>query len=230
MKLSRLRPHLTAGRLLIAAAIILPLSAIIVAILVLVSYHRYGELIVTDDEQLKSTNVAIVFGAGLINQNSTPSDMLADRLATAARLYRTGKVKTILVSGDNRFEHYSEPDVMRRTLIEAYGIPEPAIHTDYAGRRTYDTCARAHELWGVRRAILVTQDYHLPRAIMTCQTLGIESQGVSGSLREYRFMQRYITREVLAFMKAYIDVYVWPPKYLGGTVEADIDGAAIDRS
>ncbi|MFH1047450.1 MAG: ElyC/SanA/YdcF family protein [Patescibacteria group bacterium] len=230
MRLSKLRFHLTVGRLLITAAILLPLSAIIIAVLVLVSYHRYGELIATNDEQLEPTNVAIVFGAGLINQNSTPSDMLADRLTTAARLFHAGKVKSILVSGDNRFDHYSEPDVMRRVLVENYGLPEQAIHTDYAGRRTYDTCARAHELWGVRHAILVTQDYHLPRAIMTCEALGIESQGVSGSLREYRFIQRYITREVLAFLKAYIDVYVWPPKYLGGTVEADIDGAAIDRS
>jgi len=205
------------------AAILVSLGAIAAAVLVSLPFREYRRLTPTDISQLEPTNVAIVFGAGLVNNNQTPSDMLYDRLATAAKLYETGKAKSILVSGDNRFEHYSEPDVMRRVLTEELGVPENDIHVDYAGRRTYDTCARAHELWGIRRAILVTQDYHLPRAIMICSALGIESQGASGSLRPYRFSERFVAREILAILMAYVDIYIWSPDYLGGEVEATID-------
>ena len=90
-----------------------------------------------DVAALDETNVAIVFGAGLIADGTAPSDMLLDRLAVAARAYHSGRAGSILVSGDNRFESYSEPDVMRQVLVDSFGVAEGDIHVDYAGRRTY---------------------------------------------------------------------------------------------
>lgn len=169
--------------------------------------------------------VVLVFGAGL-RPDGTPSDALGDRLKVAAALYDAGKAEHILVSGDNRFEDYNEPEVMHDTLVAVYGIPEEVIEEDFAGRRTYDTCIRAHELWDVHAAILVTQAFHLPRAIWTCQQLGIESVGVSASLQSYIRDAYYRRREVLAMYKAWFDVNIWEPDYVKGRAEEDLSAYA----
>jgi vancomycin permeability regulator SanA len=172
-------------------------------------------------ETVSTHNVAIVFGAGIVGDY--PSDVLKDRLKTVAELYTNERIDYILVSGDNRFENYSEPDVMTDYLVHNLSIPEEIIHQDFAGRRTYDTCMRAHELWGIEEAILVTQEFHLPRAIWTCEQLGITSTGISASLQAYRDDERNIIREWLARYKAFIDVHIWTPKYVSGEVEQDLD-------
>ncbi len=171
---------------------------------------------------VEPTSVAIVFGAGL-TVTGKPSDMLSDRLSVAADLYHSKKVGTILVSGDNQTDSYSEPDAMRKSLINDFAIPDEVIVLDYAGRRTYDTCVRAHTLWGVDHAVLVSQGYHLARAIWTCEHVGIQSSGVSATLREYVYERNYKLRELLAVMKAVMDVYVLKPAPLGGTFEKDLD-------
>lgn len=163
--------------------------------------------------------MAIVFGAGITELN-TPTDVLKDRLTVAGRLYWAGTVEKILVSGDNSNEQYSEPDVMRDYLIEIWGIPEEDVTADYAGRRTYDTCVRAHEVWGIESALLVSQAYHLPRSIFTCSKLGMDSEGVTASLQDYVFQKQYELREILALYKAVIDVYLIEPSYIGGESEA----------
>ena len=168
------------------------------------------------------TDVAIIFGAGL-KRDGTPSDALMDRLRVAAELYRLGKVKRILVSGDNRFEEYSEPGAMKTALIDVLNVPSDIIRVDYAGRRTYDTCMRAHKLWGIDSAILVSQDFHLPRAIWTCRRLGIESAGVSASLQPYIFDSWYGMREWIARYKAFIDVFLWRPEYVDGPFIENLD-------
>lgn len=178
--------------------------------------------IYSDVSRIESSNVAIVFGAGL-TKNNTPSDVLSDRLKIASNLYHAGLVKKILVSGDNSFENYSEPDAMFNTLVNSYNIPAENIGVDYAGRRTYDTCIRAHKLWGIENAILVSQDYHLPRAIWTCEKLGITSQGFSSSLQPYIYESQYKQREILAKYKAFFDIYIWHPKYIGGDFIKDLD-------
>ena len=107
--------------------------------------------------------VVIVFGAGL-RRDGTPTTVLRDRVETAAELYRQGKVEKLLMSGDNRFVDYNEPEAMRQYALQL-GIPDEDIVLDYAGRRTYDTCYRAGAIFGVKKVILVTQLFHLPRAI-----------------------------------------------------------------
>jgi SanA protein len=121
--------------------------------------------------------VAIVFGAGLL-RDGRPTPALRDRVATAADLYRAGKVEKLLMSGDNRFVNYDEPMAMRKYAL-GLGVPDDAIVLDFAGRRTYDTCYRARDIFGVHEAILITQQYHLPRALYICNTLGVSAVGIS---------------------------------------------------
>ena len=180
----------------------------------------FGQAHIDTVRTVDDAPVAIVFGAGL-RSDGQPSDALADRLQVAAELYEQGTVEHILVSGDNRFENYNEPQVMMDTLVEQYHIPQDVVAADFAGRRTYDTCLRAHELWVVNRAILVTQAFHLPRAIWTCDKLGIESTGISASLQSYVRGELYSVREWLAMYKAWIDIFIWTPHYIAGPVEAN---------
>ncbi len=108
---------------------------------------------------------------------------------------------------------------MAETLIGAFAIPPGAVVLDHAGRRTYDTCIRAHEIWVIEEAILVTQDFHLPRAIWTCERLGIKSRGVSASLQPYVEEEAYRLREILAVYKAALDVFLLHPSYIKGNQE-----------
>ena len=165
--------------------------------------------------------VAVVFGAGL-RKDGKPSDVLRDRLSVAAELVRLGKVKRILVSGDNRFRDYNEPQAMNDALVADFGVDPGVIAIDFAGRRTYDTCARARSIWAVEDAVLVTQTYHLPRAIWTCERLGVKSAGVSASLQSYVKETSFTLREIPAILRAWWDVYVVPPGYVEGEFEADL--------
>ena len=159
--------------------------------------------------------VAIVFGAGI--RNGQPSPVLRDRVQTAANLYFSGKVEKILMSGDNRFVDYNEPEAMRQYAI-TLGVPDTDIVLDYAGRRTYDTCYRARDIFQLDSVILVTQDFHLPRAIYLCNMLGVDGVGVPADIQYYRKISRLIwnVRETLAIFGAITDVmYVKPIPVLG---------------
>lgn len=162
-------------------------------------------------ESVLADRVAIVFGAGL-RRDGTPSPVLRDRIATAARLYFEGKVEKLLMSGDNRFEDYNEPGAMKDYALEL-GIPAKDIVLDYAGRRTYDTCYRARDIFRLNSAILVTQAFHLPRALYICNQLGLPAVGVPADQREYRQASRvyWSIRETLATMAALWEVHVTRP-------------------
>ena len=155
--------------------------------------------------------VAIVFGAGLTRSGS-PSAILRDRVETAVKLYQSGRVEKLLMSGDNRFVDYNEPAAMRDYAIEL-GIPEEDIVLDFAGRRTYDTCYRARHIFGVQEAVLVTQRFHLSRAVFTCNNLGVESDGVIAEGRRYRrrSLAFWEMREVAATTVAFWEVLVIRP-------------------
>jgi SanA protein len=138
--------------------------------------------------------------------------VLRDRVETAADLYFAGKVQKLLMSGDNRFVEYNEPGAMRAYALEL-GVPEDAIVLDYAGRRTYDTCYRAKEIFGVDQALLVTQRFHLPRALVICNGLGVAGEGVSADRRAYRRSSLGIwnLRELPATLVAFIDTFITRP-------------------
>ncbi len=155
--------------------------------------------------------VAIVFGAGLW-RNGDPTPVLIDRVTTAANLYFSGKVEKLLFSGDNRFVDYNEPEAMRQLAL-SLGVPDEAIVRDYAGRRTYDTCYRAREIFAVEEAILVTQAFHMPRALYTCSKLGVTSVGVEANTRIFRksSVLYWNVRELPATLAAMWDLYVGHP-------------------
>lgn len=169
--------------------------------------------------EVPQNRAAIVFGAGL-QKDGTPSPILRDRVATAASLYFEGKVEKLLMSGDNRFIDYNEPGAMKAYAV-SLGVPSEDIVLDYAGRRTYDTCYRAKNIFGLDEAILVTQAYHLPRAIFTCEGIGIKVTGVASNLRNYQITsQRFWSiRELAASLVAVWQVWVSHPLPVMGDPE-----------
>ncbi|MFC5180632.1 SanA/YdcF family protein [Actinomadura harenae] len=171
------------------------------------------------------TPVALVLGAGIAN--GKPSPLLARRLDLAAELYRRGKVKVLLVSGDNRVKEYDEPTTMRDYLMRA-GIPKDRIVRDFAGLDTWDSCVRARTIFGVRRVTVVTQRFHLPRAVALCRAAGIDAYGVGdqsmGGGRTDATINGYL-REPLAMLKAVGSVALKPGPTIGGEPEPGVHTA-----
>ena len=175
--------------------------------------HRYRKRIHTPDS-VPSRRVAIVFGAGVWPSGAL-SPILADRVETAVDLYRRGKVEKLLMTGDNRFINYNEPQHMRERAA-ALGVSDQDIVLDYAGRRTYDSCYRARHVFGVTEAILVTQTYHLDRALFIADHLGIDAVGVGADRRTYTYIEHYWWRELLATALAWWQVCITHPKPVSG--------------
>lgn len=172
-----------------------------------------------DAAAVPAHRVAIVFGAGVVNGRPTPA--LAERVRGAAELYRLGRVQKLLMTGDNSRRDYDEVTVMRRYAVEL-GVPAEDITLDYAGFSTYQSAYRAKVIFGVTEAVLVTQGYHLPRAVYTARALGIDAVGYGMPDWLYNRAQmaiwfsrydqvRYTVREALAICKALLEVHVTHP-------------------
>ena len=175
-------------------------------------------------EDAPAKRLAIVFGAGL-RRDGTPTAILRDRVETAANLYFSGKVEKLLMSGDNRVVDYNEPESMRQYAL-SLGVPDEAIAMDYAGRRTYDTCYRAKEIFEADSVLLVTQKFHLPRALFLCNALGLDATGVEANTRRYWNTSLLIwnLRELLATSGAFLDVFVTKPQpVLGEPIPLFVD-------
>jgi len=172
--------------------------------------QKTRDRIYTRVEDVPSRPVAIVLGAGLWPDGSlTP--ILADRIATAADLYHAGAVQKLLCSGDNRFVDYNEPQRMLECAV-SLGVPEEAVVLDYAGRRTYDTCYRARAIFGVERAVVVTQHFHAARALYLCDALGVDAVAILADRQDYTIRRvTWETREYLALALAWWDVNVRHP-------------------
>lgn len=165
-------------------------------------------------ENAPSKPVAVVFGASAAF--GKPSDIFSDRLHQAAKLYTSGKVQKVLISGDNSQIEYNEPVVGELYLLKR-GVPEEDIILDYAGFRTYDTCYRLRHVFQVESALLVTQSFHLPRALFLCQSFGVDVSGVSSDLRSYQGQTRFLLREQAARWFSFWEVILFRhnPKFLG---------------
>lgn len=172
--------------------------------------RRYRGRIYVRPEDAPQRSVALVLGAGLWPDGS-PTPILADRVATAVDLHRAGVVQTLLFSGDNRFVDYNEPQRMLEYATRL-GVPEEAVVLDYAGRRTYDSCYRARVIFGVEQAVVVTQRFHVARALYLCDALGVDAVGIVADRRQYS-NQRFVwqVREHLALALAWWDVNVRRP-------------------
>lgn len=176
-------------------------------------------------EDVPEAPVALVLGAQ-VYADGTPSPFLAARLEIARQLFAAGKVRAILVSGDHMKVGYNEPGAMLRWLTDR-GVPSHKVVLDHAGFDTYDSCARANRIFGVREAIVVTQSFHLPRAVMLCRRLGLNVNGV-GDETVKRFRWRWLsnsTREHGACVKAVFDVVSGRDPVHLGRRETGVDDA-----
>jgi SanA protein len=152
---------------------------------------------------------AIVFGAGL-RWDGRPSTVLADRVATAVQLYQRGLVEQLIMSGSQHQSGYDEPAAME-AMARQLGVPEHAIVQDGAGTRTIETCRQAIQAFELQSAYLVSQQYHLPRALATCAGLGLQADGVAADLRRYRAERYWRLRELPATLIALWESYVFSP-------------------
>jgi vancomycin permeability regulator SanA len=162
-----------------------------------ISHHQYG----------------VIFGAG-VNDKKRPNDILEDRLNTGAQLYLDEKVDFIISSGNNEDKNNNETDSMANYLLEDMKLPEENVYQDPKGYRTYDTCARVGLfIEPNEKVILVTQQYHLYRALFTCKKLGVDVVGVSATDGNYDNQTFYSIREFFAHYKAIIDIYIFEPDW-----------------
>jgi len=177
----------------------------------------YHPLIFSNLKKIPPTPIALVLGAGL-KPNGTPSDILFDRLKAAASLYKGKKISKIIVSGDNRFNNYNEPNAMKRTLI-SLGIPAKHIQADYAGRRTYDSCWRLKHIFSQNKSIVITQSFHITRSLFLCNALGVQSKGFIADTPRYSSLNwmYWSIRDIFGFSLAIVDVYFRKPSVIKGS-------------
>jgi SanA protein len=182
--------------------------------------RRYEATIYNEIEDVPFRPVALVLGAGY-SPDGRLSTALADRMETAIALYQSGTVNKLLLSGDNQTSDYNEPAAMA-SYATARGVPRGDLVLDYAGRRTYDSCYRASAIFGVERVVLVTQAFHLPRSLYTCDRLGLEAVGVVADQHRYVGSAWYEFREVAALLRAWLDLnLINPLPVMGEPVSVD---------
>ncbi|MDR0848810.1 MAG: YdcF family protein [Propionibacteriaceae bacterium] len=200
---ARKHKHPVLRRVATIAGVLVLVTAL--APFVVVWIGQAGRISSVDD--VETHDVAIVFGAAMWGAH--PSPYLESRLQVALELYQAGKVKVILVSGDNREDNYNEPGGMKAWLVDQ-GVPEDKIVTDGEGLDTYATCTRAKDVFGLDSAILVSQTYHLHRAVTTCRLIGLDAVGVGDETRKStdpaKWFQ-YSLREIPADYKMILDVF-----------------------
>ncbi len=191
--------------------------AVVILTMPIVVVQVVGALNVHEVDDVPDRSVALVLGAGL-RPGGKPSVYLTRRLDMARQLYEDGKVQAILVSGDNKFKEHDEPTAMFEWLVEA-GVPAEHVVRDHAGFDTHDSCVRAHDVFGVRDAIVVTQDYHLPRAVFSCNAAGVDAVGVGVSSKSVARSTavKYRVREAGASAKAAWDALIKRKPEHGGT-------------
>lgn len=165
--------------------------------------------------KVPSEPVALVLGTSPMVQGRK-NLYFEGRMNAAAELYRAGKVRKLLVSGDNGTAYYDEPTAMKEALV-ARGIPEKDIVLDYAGFHTLDSIVRAHRVFGVEKCTIVTDDFHLPRALYIAQNEGLDSVGFQTEKLPTSISPRTHVREVVSRSMVWIDLHILhrEPKFLG---------------
>ncbi|HEV2728329.1 MAG TPA: ElyC/SanA/YdcF family protein [Solirubrobacterales bacterium] len=211
-------PRLT--KLALGAAAAVALLVLLANVYVLTS----GGDSTSEVAEVPRAEVAIVPGA-LVEPDGDMSTMLAARVEQASRLWHAGKVEKVLVSGDHGAWKYDEPDTMRKALVRDGVAPED-VFEDHAGFDTWATMVRAREIFGVRDAVVVTQGFHMPRALYLADKAGIEATGLTADLQDWGAQGRRSTvREVLSRVKAVADVTLDTPALAGPKIPiATADG------
>jgi len=159
-----------------------------------------------------------------VRPSGKPSDMLADRLRRGVELYESGAAPKILMSGDHGQKEYNEVQTMKQYALDA-GIESSDIFMDHAGFCTYDSIYRAKEIFGAKKIIIVSQEYHLHRALLIARKLGIEAVGVASDYHTYGGQTYRDIREIIARNKDFLYTIIKPkPKYLGEAIPISGDG------
>lgn len=183
------------------------------------------EYILTEDQasQLADVDCILVLGCK-VGADGTLSHMLEDRLRQGVALYDLGAAPKLLMSGDHGTAEYDEVDAMKHYAVDAY-IPASDVFMDHAGFSTYESIYRAKEVFGVERVIIVTQEYHLYRALMIARRMGLEAYGVAVNYRTYAGQTSRDIREILARVKDFGMTIFWPePTYLGEAIPISGNG------
>lgn len=178
---------------------------------------------ILSDITLDEVDCIIVLGC-LVRPDGTPSGMLEDRLTTGVELWQSGVSDTLLMSGDHGTAEYDEVNAMRDFAVEK-GVPAERVFMDHAGFSTYDSIYRLKEIFGAKKVVIVTQEYHLYRALYIANSLGLEAYGVSADLHRYYGQIKRDVREIIARNKDFLYCVFKPlPKYLGDKI--DLNGNA----
>ena len=182
-----------------------------------------GDILEARELSGEEFDCVLVLGAGVWS-GDRPSHMLADRLDTAIDAYQSGAAPKLLMSGDHGRSEYDEVNVMKDYAMEA-GIPSEDVFMDHAGFSTYESMYRARDVFKARRVLIVTQGYHLYRALYVAKALGLEAKGIAADLRNYRGQSYYDLREILARNKDFMMCLFKPlPTYLGETIPVSGSG------
>lgn len=185
---------------------------------------RVSDQILTPEKAKSEASDCIMVLGCLVKDSGEPSHMLEDRLKRAVELYHAGAAPKLLMSGDHGREDYNEVEAMKQYAIE-HGVPSEDVFMDHAGFSTYDSCYRAKEIFKAEKIIVVTQEYHLYRALYIADSLGMEAYGVNADYRNYYNQTMRDVREVMARVKDYLYVWFRPePVYLGEAIPITGDG------
>jgi len=196
---------------LLIAAIVLLCAPVLARVYI---HYSVSDRVYSDINKVPHCRVAMVLGAK-VRPDGSLSVSLASRVNKAIALYKAGKCEKLLMSGDNRFKNYNEPERMRDYAVQR-GVPTEDIALDYAGRRTYDSVYRARHIFGIKKMIVVTQSFHVDRAIFLCKHLGVDGYGVKANAVGDT---RASIRECPACLGALADVYLRQPHPVMGKKE-----------
>ena len=189
-------------------------AALIFSINLLVTTTGKNALVSQEELLGTHSDCILIFGAGVLS-NGTPSPMLRDRLQTGIACYQAGLAPKIVVSGDHGEDSYDEVNIMKKFCIEN-GVPSEDIFMDHAGFSTYESIYRIQAIFQAKQVILVTQEYHLYRALYVAKRFGLKAYGVSADRQEYAGQSYYDTRELVARIKDFAYTVIFPkPTFLG---------------
>lgn len=214
-KAKRIFTVLVSAAVLLAAAVLVPNFIVV---------NKTKSNIVTLEEAAKLSDIdcAVILGAGV--RDGKPTPMLKDRLLTGIELYKSGAAKKLIMSGDHGSKDYDEVNIMKSFAVEN-GVPDSDIFMDHAGFSTYETVYRAKEIFEADNIIIVSQEYHLYRALYIAEKLDVKVAGVSADLRAYKGQIKRELREILARDKDFFNCIIKPePTYLGDKIPVSGNG------
>ena len=189
--------------------------------------NREKDKIFTVDSVSGGYDCIIILGCG-VKDDGRPSDMLYDRIITGVELYKKGIAPRILMSGDHGRTDYDEVGTMKKYAVDM-GVPEDAVFCDHAGFSTYESMVRADKVFGIENAVVVTQSYHLYRALFDAESFGIDAYGVSADVRRYLGQTNRNIREIIARNKDFLFCVFKPdPKYLGEKIDITGSGSVTN--